>query len=69
MGRTPSTSEQAMLLSWLEQARSLHAQDRASAEKLAGSNALAAAKNQAEAAAWVELARILFNADEFITRP
>lgn len=69
LGRDPEPVEIAHLREWLAVARQSFADTTEPARQFAGPAALAAAgNNAAEAAAWVGVARVIFNTDEFITR-
>ena len=69
VGREPAAAELDHLLRWLDRARDDLAGGNGRAADIAGPAALgAAAGDPVEAAAWVGLARVLFNTDEFITR-
>lgn len=67
LSRDPSEDERGILKNFLEQERSEFAADAASADSLIGSFRPEGATNT-EAAAWVALARVVVNLDEFITR-
>jgi hypothetical protein len=63
LGRLPAPAEEARLLSYLDQQIAEFRHDPKAAKDLARD-----AKDPARAAAWVSVARVLLNLDEFITR-
>jgi hypothetical protein len=67
VARPPRSPELSALQSVLEEARKYYAAHAAEAEQFAGPHAAENA-GPAEAAAWVAVARVVFNLDEFITR-
>lgn len=64
--REPSSSEQRLLVDYWNRQFALYTSDAESASKLSPSDTLDSPA--AEVAAWVSLARLLFNTDEFLTR-
>jgi hypothetical protein len=64
LSRNPSSQELARLSAFLHSQRSAFRDDATTAKELAGESA----PNPAETAAWVAVARVLLNLDEFITR-
>lgn len=67
LGREPDGEEEGVLLSLLEEQKKLYAAEEESAKQLAGEN-FGDNVQVAEAAAWVEISRVLMNLDEFMTR-
>jgi len=64
LSRDPASLEQARLSAFLHQQRTAFGDNPAAAKELAGESAAHPAEN----AAWVAVARVLLNLDEFITR-
>ena len=67
-GRPPGEREQARLLRFLQQQRSDFESDAQAARQLAGASTADSDEQRIERAAWIMLARVLMNLDEFITR-
>ncbi len=67
VSRLPNPREQSLLGQLLDRQRRALAEHPAEAQALVGTTALAGV-DPAEQAAWVQLARVLLNLDEFITR-
>jgi hypothetical protein len=67
MARRPESAELHRLLLFYREQMSQYSADGDAARKSAGEN-LPAGVSPAEAAAWMALARVLVNLDEFITR-
>lgn len=66
--RRPNVQEEQQMLSYLSERRDYYADRAEAAETLAGADLSVADDSPVECAAWISVARVLVNTDEFITR-